>query len=109
MAEAPDEDLARELERLRRSYQGKLAEMLARLASHVREAQKVPDGGELRAARELAHRLKGTSGSYGFDVCSVELGTIEDRLNLLADGVPSNAAAAWLEIEQALTRARGGC
>jgi HPt (histidine-containing phosphotransfer) domain-containing protein len=109
VAEVPDEDLVRELERLRRAYRGKLIEMIARLGSLVREAREVCDGDELQAARNLAHRLKGTSGSYGFDECSEEFRKIEERLEHLGDGAPANAAAAWLEIEQALARARSGC
>jgi HPt (histidine-containing phosphotransfer) domain-containing protein len=124
-----DGDLARELEGLRRSYRDKLIELLARLGSLVREARKVRDGDGLRAARDLAHRLKGTSGSYGFDECSAQLRRIEERLERLADATPADAApsdaapadaapadaapadaaAIWMEIEQALSRARSGC
>jgi HPt (histidine-containing phosphotransfer) domain-containing protein len=105
----PDEGLESKLERLRRDYRGKLTEKLARLGSLVREARKVRDGDKLQAARDLAHMLKGTSGSYGFDECSAELSRIEERLERLAGGAPANAAAAWVEIEQALERAQGGC
>jgi HPt (histidine-containing phosphotransfer) domain-containing protein len=104
-----DGDLARELEGLRRAYRDKLIEMLARLGSLVREARKMRDGDEFQAARDLAHRLKGTSGSYGFHECSAQLSRIEDRLERLADAAPANAAAIWMEIEQALSRARSGC
>ena len=109
MTEVPDEDLERELERLRRAYRGKLTEKLARLGSFVREARKVRDGDTLQAARDLAHMLMGTSGSYGFDECSAELNRIEECLEQVAAGAPVNAAAAWVEIEQALARARNGC
>lgn len=109
MAEVRDGELARELEGLRRTYRGKLIEMLARLASLVREARRMRDGDELQVARDLAHRLKGTSGSYGFDECSAQLSKIEERLERLADAAPASAAAIWIEIEQALSRARNGC
>jgi HPt (histidine-containing phosphotransfer) domain-containing protein len=94
---------------LRRDYRDKLTELLARLASLVREARKLRGRDEFQAARDLAHRLKGSSGSYGFDECSAELSKIEERLEQLADGAPANAAATWVEIEQALSRARSGC
>jgi HPt (histidine-containing phosphotransfer) domain-containing protein len=104
-----DGDLARELEGLRRAYRDKLTDMLARLGSLVCEARKVRGVDELQAARDLAHRLKGTSGSHGFDECSAELSKIEERLERLAEGAPANAAAIWIEIDQALSRARSGC
>ena len=104
-----DGELAPEFERLRRAYRGKLTEMLARLDSLLRKARRMRGGGEFQAARELAHRLKGTSGSYGFDECSTELAKVEECLEQLANGARTNAAAAWVEIEQALARARSGC
>jgi HPt (histidine-containing phosphotransfer) domain-containing protein len=109
VAEVRDGDLAHELEGLRRAYRDKLIGMLARLGSLVREARESRDGHEFRGALELAHRLKGTSGSYGFDECSAQLSKIEDRLERLADAAPADAAAIWMEIEQALSRARSGC
>lgn len=105
----PDEALELELERLRRAYRVKLTEKLTRLGSLLREARDACDGEEFRAARDLAHMLKGTSGSYGFDECSAELSRIEDNLERLADGgAQENTAAAWVQIEQALARARSG-
>lgn len=104
-----DDDLIPEFERLRQSYRGKLEELLVRLGSLVRQARRMRDGDDLLAARELAHRLKGTSGSYGFDECSAELSKVEVCLEQIAAGAPVNAAATWLEIEQALARARNGC
>jgi HPt (histidine-containing phosphotransfer) domain-containing protein len=109
VADVQDDDLAPEFERLRRAYRGKLVEMIAHLGSLVREARRMRGGGELQEARELAHRLKGTSGSYGFYECSAELAEVEERLEGLSDGASANATAAWAEIEQALSRARSGC
>jgi HPt (histidine-containing phosphotransfer) domain-containing protein len=106
VAEVPDEDLTRALDGLRGAYRVKLTEKLARLGSLVGEARKLRDPDKLQAARDLAHMLKGTSGSYGFDECSAALSRVEEDLERLADGAPANAAAAWLEIEQALERAR---
>ena len=102
-------DLERDLERLRRAYRGKLTGKLAQLDFLLGEARKVPEREELEAARDLAHTLQGTSGSYGFDESSAEFWRIEERLDHLLEGASEGAAAAWKEIEQALKRARIAC
>ena len=104
-----EEDLERDLERLRRTYRGKLTGKLARLDFLLGEARRVTEREQLEAARELAHTLKGTSGSYGFDELSAEFKGIEERLDHLLEGVSAGSAAAWKEIEQALKRARIAC
>jgi len=104
-----EEDLERDLERLRRAYRGKLTGKLAQLDFLLGEARRLPEREEIEAARDLAHTLKGTSGSYGFDESSAEFKGIEERLDQLLEGASEGAAAAWMEIEQALTRARIAC
>ncbi len=61
--------------------------------------------GIIEAARDLAHMLKGTSGSYGFEELSAELRRIEEHLDRLLDGESPDSPAVWSEIEQALNRA----
>ena len=102
-------DLERDLERLRRAYRGKLGAKLARLASLLGESRRVPEREELEAARDLAHMLKGTSGSYGLGELCAEIQTIEERVDHLLAGGSEGVAAAWKEIEQALERARNEC
>ena len=56
-----DSDLERDLQRLREAYRVRLRRDLTALESMLRAPR------ELEAARQLAHRLHGTSGSYGLD------------------------------------------
>lgn len=102
-------DLERDLERLRRAYRVKLGAKLARLASLLGESRRVPERTELEAARDLAHMLKGTSGSYGLGELCAEFRTIEERVDHLLHAGSEGAAAAWKEILQALDRARNEC
>ena len=51
----------------------------------------------------MAHTLKGTSGSYGFDELSAELRRIEEGLEGLIEEAPADA---WERIGHALARAR---
>ncbi len=59
-----------------------LAELVAR---GVPRTRATADRDALDAARALAHRLRGTAGSYGFTAVSVAAGDVED---LLVAGVP---------------------
>ena len=102
-------DLERDLELLRRAYRGKLGAKLARLASLLGESGRAPERDRLEAARDLAHMLKGTSGSYGLDELCAELQAIEERLDQLLDAGSEGAGAAWRETLQALERARNEC
>jgi hypothetical protein len=52
------------------------------------------------------HKLKGTSGSFGFDEVSAELARIEAQLECLLSGAVPDLVACWTEIERALNRAR---
>lgn len=97
-----------ELRHARSRYRRRLPEQLDRLEAALRRARD--RGAQLEAAWRLAHRIKGTSGSYGFDVVSGAVGRIEARLERLLDEPAAQAdEAAWCEIEQALSAARGAC
>lgn len=100
-----DADLQRDLERLREDYRRKLPGKLEQLGALLRGARGAQARGPLEAARHLAHMLKGTSGSYGFDEISAELSRIEDRLDRLLEWESAESPAVWNEIEQALKRA----
>jgi HPt (histidine-containing phosphotransfer) domain-containing protein len=105
--EVSDPDLEHDLHDLRDAYRGKLRQQLADLAASLREARNEGPATEgLEAARQLAHRLKGTSGSFGLDATSAALARIEEQLGLLLEGAGPDPGAAWTEIEQALGRAR---
>ena len=100
-------DLDRDLRRIREGYGQKLQGMLAELAEHLRGAreERAPEQ-RLETSSLLVHRLKGTSGSFGFDQISAELARIEAQLECLLSGAAPDRVASWAEIEQALDRAR---
>ena len=85
-----------ELDRLREEYGRALPARLAGLETLLRAALRSRERESLEAARREAHSLKGSSGSYGFDVACRELQAIEDA------GGPD----VWPALEQALARAR---
>jgi hypothetical protein len=98
---------AEELAALRLSYARTLPDRLGLLREAVRAWASGYDGGprnplddaELYARAEAtAHRLRGTSGSYGFGAFSERLGAVEDTLRLLrAAGAPPREAMAAIE------------
>ena len=95
-----DAELEADLRRLSESYRRKLPELLRTLEERVRDAREREGAPELReAARQLAHKLKGTSGCHGLHGPSAALERVEE---LLAGGRP----AAWAEIERELARVR---
>ena len=100
-------DLERDVRRIREGYGQKLPGMLAELAEHLRGAreERAPEQ-RLETSSRLVHRLKGTSGSFGFDQISAELARIEAQLECLLSGAAPDRVASWAEIEQALDRAR---
>ena len=102
-----DPDLERDLCRLREVYRPKLVEKLAELDGHLRRAREERFAKrQLEAARQLAHTLMGTSGSYGLDEVCAELARIEEQLKRLLENETPDPAAAWTAIEQALGQAR---
>jgi HPt (histidine-containing phosphotransfer) domain-containing protein len=105
VAESPWEG---ELGRSRESYRRRLPQKLDLLEEKLRAARVEPaSSGALVAARDLAHRLKGSSGSYGFDEISAVLQRIEDRLDPPLAEEPSRLRPVpWSEIERALGEAR---
>jgi hypothetical protein len=77
-----------------------------RLATALRAWRRAPGTfAHLERARALAHRLRGTAGSYGFAAVGQAAGRIEIAL-FHTTGAPSEAhAAAWDEIWSALRAA----
>jgi len=90
---------------LRASYRSKLPELLSGLASAVRAARPA-DASEQsrREAWQLAHRIKGTAGSYGFDEVAESLAAIDALLEGMIERSEARESE-WLEIEKALARA----
>ncbi|MHC4452850.1 MAG: Hpt domain-containing protein [Planctomycetota bacterium] len=94
-----------ELERLREKYRGRLRRDIEALEALLREARTARSA--LEEAQRVAHRLKGTSGSYGLCQSSEALEQIESQLADLLGGAP-DPGAGWNEIDQSLLRARSG-
>jgi CheY-like chemotaxis protein len=90
---------------LRESYRRRLPELVAELGASLSDTVP-PARKRIEAARELAHRLKGTTGSYGFDEVSAELAQIEAGLDGLLARSGGDLAMTWHEISAALRRAR---
>jgi diguanylate cyclase (GGDEF)-like protein len=94
-----------QLEKLQRSYRGRLTERLEELGRALSAAR---DGGagtpEFRTAQHLSHRLRGSAGSFGFPIVTACAADIDDQLGLLEKG-HCDAPRAWVAILQALTRA----
>jgi CheY-like chemotaxis protein/HPt (histidine-containing phosphotransfer) domain-containing protein len=90
---------------LRASYRSKLPKLLSGLASAVRAA-RAADASEpaRREAWQLAHRIKGTAGSYGIEELAEPLAAIDALLEGLIERSEAGETE-WLEIEKALARA----
>ncbi len=101
----PHRDVAAEIRELLEPYRGRLAGELETLAALLHQARR--DGGATRQAHDLAHRLKGTSGTYGLQECSRALARIESLLAELLERC-ADPAGAWDEIGRELARARAG-
>jgi HPt (histidine-containing phosphotransfer) domain-containing protein len=93
------------LAELRRRYAAGLPEHLDALGGLLAEAR---DGhrGALSEARGLAHRLFGTSGSYGFAEVSAALEALESLLLRLSEDGRAAPEQGWAEASALLRRAR---
>jgi chemotaxis protein histidine kinase CheA len=108
-SEPHDTDWERELQRLREIYRRKLRAEIVTLDANLREARDAaPAQPKLDAARRHAHRLKGTSGSYGLEASCAALEGIEEQLERVQKGTTRDLRAAWAAIEEALERVRAG-
>ena len=88
-------DFAAELAELRRVYIASLPLKLDEVAAAVARRS-------LDDACAIAHRLRGTAGSYGVPTVSAALGAIEDRIE--AAGAGSDGLSA--ELEELIAAAR---
>lgn len=71
------------LESLKARYRGRLRERLQELMDAM--AKISGDGPEVEVARVLAHRLRGTAGTYGFDEVSAIAAEVEATLRIGGD------------------------
>lgn len=78
---------------LRAEYARRLPSRVRRVALALGACRRAPgDALRLERARALAHRLRGTAGSYGFAAVGAAAGRVEDGIVRLA----------WDEIDSAL-------
>jgi HPt (histidine-containing phosphotransfer) domain-containing protein len=97
-----DPDFERDFAQLRERYRPKLLADMETLERHLR-------GGGLEEALQLAHRLKGTAGTYGLDDSSAALDRIETLLrSCVASALASPTDEVSRQIREALARARSG-
>ena len=89
-------DFAAELAELRRVY-------VASLPGKLDEIAVALGKGDLADARNLAHRLRGTAGSYGVTDAGKAFGAIEDRIDA-AGGDTSPATLS--DLDHLLAKAR---
>ncbi len=78
-------DLAQQLLVLRQEFVAKLPAKLSALEAAVRAA--IHDRTKLAAATMLAHRLRGSAGSFGQPAVGVAVGRIEELLEQAAAGL----------------------
>jgi len=96
------------LEELRENYRKEIPERLDALAALLDELRESPrDTERMGQTRDLAHRLRGTSSSYGFLVVGGEAGRIEEVL-LAAKEQGGFTEAHWRVAQEAMFAARGG-
>lgn len=97
---APANELHDALGQLRSSYARGLPDKveLITTALHALKRGDAP-GDKLAQASILAHRLRGTAGSYGFPVVGIAAGLIEDELRALVR--QDDLGAAWQRISDA--------
>jgi HPt (histidine-containing phosphotransfer) domain-containing protein len=88
---------------LRESYRRTLPAHLDALGAKLAAACEARSQGAWAEVAQLAHRLKGTAGSYGFQLLAAELEALEEILERSAgDETPAARAA----LDAALARAR---
>jgi hypothetical protein len=94
-----------ELVALRHAYVRRLPERLATVALAVEAWQDAPDRADLLEAAELlTHRLRGSSGSYGFASFSAAVALVDDALRRARLGERTRGDDCGA-IDQALRRA----
>ncbi|MEE8165592.1 MAG: response regulator, partial [Myxococcota bacterium] len=92
------------LRALRASYREKLPDQLDQLTERLRAAREPDGSAAIGQAREIAHRLAGTAGSYGFEDIGAALGNIDDTLREISAEDVENAR--WSTIDAALAEIR---
>ena len=98
----PSEQMQEALTDLRASYRAKLPEQLGELTERLRASRQPGGGDSLQQARDIAHRLAGTTGSYGLGEIHAALEKIDAALlSIVEEGADSGR---WEEIDAALAQ-----
>ncbi len=100
----PAEQMDAALRALRASYREKLPDQLDQLTERLRAAREPDGSAAIGQAREIAHRLAGTAGSYGFEDIGAALGNIDDTLREISAEDVENAR--WSTIDAAVAEIR---
>ncbi len=91
---------------LYRDYAKSLPRRVRRIGDALRASRRAPgDARSLEKARTLAHRLRGTAGSYGFEAVSAAAGRVEDAIRRAAGAPGGEHNTAWSEVWAALREA----
>ncbi len=101
---APAPDYVRELAELRAQFTKRLPAKLAELTESVVAAKRDPS--VVGAARTLAHRLRGSAGSYGHPGVGEAVGVVEELLAEADAKGPEHRRFLWEELAQALRDAQ---
>jgi len=100
----PEEQIDEALRGLRASYREKLPEQFGELATKLRASREANGAEAFAQAREIAHRLAGTAGSYGLGDIAAALGRIDDALREV--GTEAAGDARWQDIDAAVAEIR---
>jgi len=91
------------LRALRAEYARALPDRVAGMARCVRTWQEAPgDMRKFEEARVMAHRLRGTVGSYGLVEAGARIGEVEDALVRAAIVYAETAVPLWDDLDEAL-------
>ena len=89
-----------------RDFAAELAEMkrgfAARLPAKLDEIRAAAAARSVEDVRALAHRLRGTCGSYGLAGVGDAIGAIEDRV----DAADASSDALWSDVDHLLSLAQ---
>ncbi|MDP3505636.1 MAG: response regulator [Myxococcales bacterium] len=95
--------IASELAELRRQFAERLPEKLAALEAAIETSRQ--EGGLHGEARMLAHRLRGSAGSYGYPGLGEAMGVVEDLLKTTWPN-PAGKRFFWEQVDRAMADAR---
>jgi DNA-binding response OmpR family regulator len=96
--------LAAEMAELRQAFAARLPKKLEQLRGAIATARL--DVARVAEARMLAHRLRGSAGSYGCARTGILVGEVEDLLLEVESPTSPAALGLWEDIDRALADAR---